>query len=194
MTELVPSGIDEIALLPGSHICAFYRGEDARDRLLEAYLGTGLRAGDKCVCIVDSDRTASRLSERLPSGHPGTQLDLHQPETTYLAGGAFTTGRMLQFWTDSIARAEREGYLFCRLVGEMTWALRDAPGVDQLAHYEFELNQVTATSPVIVLCLYDLDLFGGEVVVNIVKTHPQVLVQGILVENPYYLGPSQLAG
>ncbi len=34
MTELVPSGIDEIGLLPGSHICAFYRGEDARDRLL----------------------------------------------------------------------------------------------------------------------------------------------------------------
>ncbi|MHB1434396.1 MAG: MEDS domain-containing protein [Streptosporangiaceae bacterium] len=194
MTELVPSGIDEIGLLPGSHICAFYRGEDARDRLLEAYLGTGLRAGDKCVCIVDSDRTASRLSERLPSGRPGSQLDLHQPETTYLAGGSFTTGRMLQFWTDSIARAEREGYLFCRLVGEMTWALRDAPGVDQLAHYEFELNRVTATSPVIVLCLYDLDLFGGEVVVNIVKTHPQVLVQGILVENPYYLGPGQLAG
>ena len=41
------------------------------------------------------------------------------------------------------------------------------------------------------LCLYDLDRFSGEVVVNIVKTHPQVLIQGILVENPYYLGPDE---
>jgi hypothetical protein len=42
-----------------------------------------------------------------------------------------------------------------------------------------------------VLCLYDLDRFSGEVVVNIVKTHPQVLIQGILVENPYYLGTDE---
>jgi hypothetical protein len=26
---------------------------------------------------------------------------------------------------------------------------------------------------------------------HIVKTHPQVLIQGILVENPYHLGPDE---
>ena len=98
---------------------------------------------------------------------------------------------MLAFWTENIAKAEIEGYSFCRLVGEMTWALRDAPGVEHLVGYESELNRVTSSYPVIVLCLYDLDLFSGEVVVNIVKTHPQVLVQGILVENPYYVGPDE---
>jgi hypothetical protein len=45
-----------------------------------------------------------------------------------------------------------------------------------------------------VLCLYDLDKFSGEVVVNVVKTHPQVLVQGILVENPYYVEPGEFLG
>ena len=50
MTEAqVPSGIDEIGLLPGSHVCAFYRGDRDRDRLLTAYLGAGLAAGDKCI-------------------------------------------------------------------------------------------------------------------------------------------------
>jgi hypothetical protein len=73
----------------------------------------------------------------------------------------------------------------------MTWALRDAPGVEHLVGYESELNRVTCSSPVVVLCLYDLDRFGGEVVVNVVKTHPQVLIQGILVENPYYVGPDE---
>ena len=88
-------------------------------------------------------------------------------------------------------KAEIEGYSFYRLVGEMTWALRNVPGVEHLVGYESELNRVTSSYPVIVLCLYDLDRFSGEVVVNVVKTHPQVLVQGILVENPYYIGPDE---
>ena len=45
----------------------------------------------------------------------------------------------------------------------------DAPGVEHLVGYESELNRVTASYPVVVLCLYDLDRFSGEVVVNIVN-------------------------
>jgi hypothetical protein len=193
MAGPVLSGIDEIRLQPGNHVCAFYRGDGDRDRLLGGYLGAGLTAGDKCICIVDSAGTAERLA-KLPGacGEPGPfggQLDVHLPESTYLAGGEFTTADMLTFWTEAMVKAEIEGYSFCRLVGEMTWALRDAPGVEHLIGYESALNRVTCSSPVVVLCLYDLDRFGGEVVVNVVKTHPQVLIQGILVENPYYVGP-----
>jgi hypothetical protein len=163
--------------------------------LLNGYLGAGLTAGDKCICVVDSANTAARL-ESLPGacGEPGPytgQLDIHLPESTYLAGGEVTTSDMLTFWTEGMVKAEVEGYSFCRLVGEMTWALRDAPGVEHLVGYESELNRVTASYPVVVLCLYDLDRFSGEVVVNIVKTHPQVLIQGILVENPYYVRPDE---
>ena len=61
MTGLVPIGIDEIGLVPGSHVCAFYRGDSDRDRLLSGYLGAGLSAGDKCICVVDSADTAQRL-------------------------------------------------------------------------------------------------------------------------------------
>jgi hypothetical protein len=195
MTGPVLSGIEGIGLQPGSHVCAFYRGDSDRDRLLTGYLGAGLTAGDKCICIVDSAGTADRLGT-LPGarGEPdpfGGQLDIHLPESTYLAGGEFSTSDMLTFWTEAMVKAGIEGYSFCRLVGEMTWALRDAPGVEHLVGYESELNRVTASSPVVVLCLYDLDRFGGEVVVNVVKTHPQVLITGILVENPYYVVPDE---
>jgi len=195
MTGPVPSGIDEIGLLPGSHVCAFYRGDADRDRLLTGYLSAGLIAGDKCICIVDSAGTAKRLEALAgASWEPGPfdcQLDIHLPESTYLADGEFTTSDMLTFWTENMIKAEIEGYSFYRLVGEMTWALRNVPGVEHLVGYESELNRVTSSYPVIVLCLYDLDRFSGEVVVNVVKTHPQVLVQGILVENPYYIGPDE---
>lgn len=195
MTGTVPSGIDEICLLPGSHVCAFYRGDSDRDRLLSGYLGAGLAAGHKCICVVDSELTAKRLkalTRAFPAaGGSGRQLDIHLPESTYLAGGEFTPSHMLTFWTEGMMKAELEGYSFFRLAGEMTWALRDAPGVEDLIGYESELNRVTPGYPVVVLCLYDLDLFSGEVVINIVKTHPQVLVGGILVENPYYIEPDE---
>ena len=195
MAGTVPSGIDEISLLPGNHVCAFYRGDADRDRLLSGYLGAGLAAGDKCICVVDSELTAKRLRSLTRSfarpGYPGRQLDVHLPESTYLAGGEFSTSHMLTFWTEGMLKAEHEGYSFFRLAGEMTWALRDAPGVENLIGYESELNRVPSTSPVVVLCLYDLDLFSGEVVINVVKTHPQVLVRGVLVENPYYVGPDE---
>ena len=195
MAGAIPSGIDEVSLFPGHHVCAFYRGDSDRDRLLTGYLGAGLTAGDKCICIVDSAETARGLGA-LPGtcrepGAPDGQLDIHLPESTYLAGGEFTTSDMLTFWTESMIKAEIEGYSFCRLAGEMTWALRDAPGVEHLIGYESELNRATSSYPVVVLCLYDLDRFSGEIVVNVVKTHPQVLVQGILVENPYYIGPDE---
>jgi MEDS: MEthanogen/methylotroph, DcmR Sensory domain len=195
MTGPIPSGIAEIGLAPGSHVCAFYRGDADRDRLLSGYLSAGLTAGDKCICIVDSARTAKRLqalsgARGEPSPSDG-QLDIHLPESTYLANGEFSTGDMLTFWTEGMMKAELEGYPFFRLAGEMTWSLRNVPGVGHLIEYESELNRVTSSYPVVVLCLYDLDLFSGEVVVNVVKTHPQVLVQGILVENPYYVGPDE---
>jgi hypothetical protein len=41
MTGAAPSGIDEIDVQPGSHVCA---SSGSTDRLLAAYLGTGLTA------------------------------------------------------------------------------------------------------------------------------------------------------
>lgn len=193
MTTAVMFGVEEIRLRPGSHICAFYRGAADRDRLLTGFLSAGLRAGDKCICVVDSAHTAQRLTTlaRPPAHDYPDQLDVHLPESTYLAAGRFGTAEMLTFWSDCLGKARADGYGFARIAGEMTWALRDVPGVEHLVDYEWELNRRMSDYPTVLLCLYDLDLFNGEVVVNIVKTHPLVFIEGMLVENPYYLAPDE---
>jgi hypothetical protein len=195
MLHATLAGFDEIDLRQGGHVCAFYRGATDRDRLLTPYVTDGLTAGEKCVCIVDSPYTASQLralhQEGVSPDAAGSQLDVHLPELTYLAGGGFSPGDMITFWTETLAKAEIDGYPSCRIAGEMTWALRDVPGVGHLAGYESELNRVMSSHPALVLCLYDLDLFSGEFVINVVKTHPQVLVHGFLVQNPYYVEPDE---
>jgi hypothetical protein len=41
------------------------------------------------------------------------------------------------------------------------------------------------------LCLYELDRFGGDVLVDVLKTHPKVLFGGMILDNPYYLAPDE---
>lgn len=195
MDEPIQTGIRQLDLFPGDHACVFYRGAGGRDEVLFPYLEAGLRAGDKCICVVDSASTAEQVSsldvDEPPTGERVRQLDVHLADTSYLAGGEFTREHMLAFWSEHLAKAAEHGYGFCRLVGEMTWALRDVPGVQDLVLYEAELNRVVTKYPTAILCLYDLDRFSGAVVAEVVKTHPKVLIGGMVVENPYYVGPDE---
>ncbi len=197
MSETIELGIPGLSLVVGDHVCAFYRGDDERDALLASYLGAGLQSGDKCVCVLDAshDNDAGALlaaldARRTPESSPD-QLDVRLSRDTYLRGGRFSTEAMLAFWDDVVGAAIAGGYRFARAVGEMTWALRQMPGVEELVGYEAELNYFLPRYPQVILCLYDLERFDGEILVDILKTHPLVLVGGMVLENPYYLEPAE---
>jgi hypothetical protein len=78
-----------------------------------------------------------------------------------------------------------------RAAGEMTWALRQMPGVEELIGYEAKLNKFLPKYPQVIVCLYELGRFTGEVLVEVLKTHPKVLLGGMLLDNPYYLEPDE---
>jgi hypothetical protein len=42
-----------------------------------------------------------------------------------------------------------------------------------------------------ILCLYDLDLFGGGLVVDLLKTHPKIVLGGMVLENPHFMSPDE---
>ena len=120
------------------------------------------------------------------------KIDLLTSRQTYLRGDTFSVQAMLDFWDESIGAALRgTGFSFARSVGEMTWALREMPGVHELVGYESELNRFLPRYPQVILCLYDLERFSGEMLVEILKTHPKVLVGSTVVENPYYVEPDE---
>jgi MEDS: MEthanogen/methylotroph, DcmR Sensory domain len=197
MSVTVELGIPGLQVDQGDHICAFYRGLGDRDETLIPYLRAGLEAGDKCVCVVDATDPETVLAELrgvidIDSTSAHDQLVVLPSQRTYLSSGAFETDRMLDFWDETVGSAlDSARFSFVRSVGEMTWALRDFPGVDQLVSYESKLNRFLPRYPQVILCLYDLERFNGEVIVDILKTHPKVLVQGVVVENMYYLEPEE---
>ena len=197
MTTSVAFGIPGLRVDEGDHICAFYRGAAERDALLLPYLREGLRAGDKCICVVDAtdpDKVLLSLGGEVDirTSVARRQVEVLSSRDAYLVGGGFSTSRMLDFWERAVGAAiGEEGFGFSRAVGEMTWALRDVPGVEELVGYESELNRFLVRYPQVILCLYDLERFSGDLLVDVLKTHPKILVGGNVLENPYYLQPDE---
>lgn len=195
MPATVDLGISGLEVRIGDHICAFYRGAE-RDDMLVSFLAAGLRTGDKCICVLDAARPESlvaqlddpRVQERLER----RQLEFVDFAEAHRASGRFVPERMVEFWEHNVQSAlGGGGYRFFRAAGEMTWALRDMPGLDQLATFESEVNRLMPRYPQVYLCVYDIERFSGEQVLDVLKTHPKVVLGAMVFDNPYYVEPDE---
>jgi hypothetical protein len=196
LPDSIALGITGVQLAPGDHVCAFYPSLAERDEILIPYLREGLDAGDKCICVVDAtdpEAVLSALGTEVDLGAclDRQQLDVQRSQDTYLRSGGFSTEAMIDFWDTAVGGAAAGGFGFTRSVGEMTWAIRQMPGVEELVGYESRLNRFLPLYPQVILCLYELDRFSGEVLVDVLKTHPKVLLAGMVLDNPYYLEPDE---
>ncbi|HWD71626.1 MAG TPA: MEDS domain-containing protein [Actinomycetota bacterium] len=191
-------GVPGVALEPGDHICALYVSQAERDQIMLPFLRAGLRAGDKCFCVVDSSPTSQVLEDLGDDVETNEALSRHQLELftageTYLRKRPFTMEGILDFWRTTVSVAAAEGsYAFSRVTGEMPWELHDLPDErEEFFRYEAELNRFAPRYPQAIICLYDLSHFGGGILLDLLRTHPKLVVSGQLVENPYYLPPDQ---
>ena len=69
------------------------------------------------------------------------------------------------------------GYLLRRVVGT-GWALLDKPSVNDFVEYETRLNEVLARHNDPAICTYDQSKFRASVVMDIMRTHPVVIIGG----------------
>jgi hypothetical protein len=199
MSDVMDSafGIPGASLEPGDHICAFFFGLEERDEILLPYLRTGLDAGQKCLCIVDACEPSAVISglgegDHVQGAVDSRQLEVLRATQAYLRTGEFSTKQMIEFFRDTVGQATRDGaYRFARVAGETTWLFDDPPGAEEFIDYESELNRYMPEYPQSVLCLYDLEHFGGGLMVDLLKTHPKIVLGGFLIDNPHYLTPEE---
>jgi hypothetical protein len=182
----------------GSHICVFYSDPATRDEVVMPFLAQGLRTGEKCVCVLASlgpEEVLARLGHHvdLDLSVERGQLKLATPADAYLPTGKFVPDDMFSFWKETAMAAEAADYGIARAVGEMPREL-DADGRRQFIRYEARLTELITDLPALILCLYDLRLSGGEVLMDVLRTHPMVVVDGMIHDNPYYVPPDTLLG
>jgi len=193
MTETTIAG-PGLQLSNGDHGCVFCRGGE-RDELLVPFLTDGVSAGDRCLAVVDTSEP-EELLDALGTGGGAAQLTVLASRDVYLTDRGFDMDGMLDFYGAELRGVAegRSGYDRIRTAGEMTWALRDIPGVEDLLAYEARVNQVMAANPeaaAISLCLYDVERFDAELIVGVLRTHPKAVIAGTVIDNPFYIQPEE---
>lgn len=179
----------------GTHICAFYTGPAGRDEVVVPFLAEGIRAGQKTICVLESLSPAevlARLDRQVDLGRSVEtgQLELGTPAEAYLRTGTFSPDDMLSYWQDAVTEARgADGTGMLRAAGEMPSALDHPDGRLEFFRYEARVTGFAADLPAVFCCLYDLQRFGAEVVIDSLRTHPMVAVDGVLHDNPYFIDP-----
>jgi hypothetical protein len=179
----------------GDHVCAFYWGVAGRDQVLIPFLRSGLRAGDNCICVVhatepDAVLAAVDSKEVVDAFVASQQLAVRTAMESYLQHGYFSTTEMIDYY-EALVRVATENGHTARVAGEGTWASEGVPGSDELLDYESARNDFVRRYPQMILCLYDIADLDGGLIIDLMKTHPKLVFNGMVVDNPHYLTPAE---
>jgi len=179
------------------HICAFFNSIDEEHRVLRSFIRDGLDRGEKGFHIIDPEQRDEYLERLAGNGVDvetviGTgQLEVRPWQEAYLRQERFDQDAMLALIEEVLQSGAAGGYPLTRLVAHMEWALVDKPGVVDLVEYETRLNYVLPKYDDPVICTYDLTRFASTVTMDIMRTHPVVIIGGVLQENPFFVPPDQ---
>jgi hypothetical protein len=179
------------------HICAFFNSADEEHRVLRSFIKDGFDRGDKAFHLVDPELREEHLKRLAEAGinvqeaMVTGQLEVRRWQDAYLRGERFDQNAMLDLIEEVLQSADTSGYPLTRLLAHMEWALLDKPGVDNLVEYETRLNYVLPKYDDPVVCAYDLSKFSASVTMDILRTHPVVIIGGVLQENPFFVPPDQ---
>lgn len=180
------------------HICAFFRSQDEEFDVMLPFIKEGMARGEKAVHIVDPRLRGTHIQRLENAGldagelQSRKQLEIRNWEQTYLrSGGCFDQDDMLSLIQDVLRDGKREGFPLTRLIAHMEWSCAGRPGVENLIEYEARLNDVLPQFDDPVICVYDLSQFSAGTMIDILRVHPQVIIGGMLHENPFYAPPEE---
>jgi hypothetical protein len=193
----VALGIGGLEAEPGAHICGVFSSESQRDEALIPLLQAGLASGDKCICVIDGAPPGEIVAALGPAGQAaastvGKQLEVYGASDLLLRSGSFSADEVIGAWKAAISNVMYSGQ-FDIVRAVQVWSGRDVPpDMDELLMLESEMNRYLPLYPQVMVCLYDMDRFGGGVFMSLVMTHPRVLVNGAVIENPHFLAPDEV--
>jgi len=192
--RMMSMGFTDEKFPAGTHMCLIYDDDEVRRKLIAKYLDAGLREREKVAYFADTisvDEVRDWLNGmgvKLPKDN---RLTIASAEKTYCPHGKFVPDDMLDGLGAFHQGSVDEGYTGARVSGEMSWALRGIPGSERLVEYENLLNMIFEKYPIAAICQYDARRFSGAIILDVLKVHPMMIVDGHIVKNPYYIRPEE---
>ena len=194
--EKLMLGIGQYSCNWGTHICGLYETEKERDEIISGYICRGYADRDRQIYI-HSEQTEDHfwdtfhaLCPHCSAGRetPGL-LDVKEAGELYYPDGVFDPWLMDAAINEYFDYTQAEGPCNLRAVAEMIWGLQKIKGVEHLFAYESRLNYFVRDKPIISLCLYNTSKISGEMLMNVLRTHPYSINGGVFMVNPYYVEP-----
>jgi len=196
-TNLSPISFAGFRLDEERHVCAFFNSADEGYRVLLPFIKDGFECGHKAVHVVNPDQRRDHLQRLTAIGIDATaaeqsgQFELRSNTEAYLRDGRFDQDRMLEVFEQLASGNAKGGFPLSRIVCQMDWAAEHQSHVDNLVEFESRVNDVWRRHDDVVICVYDLAKFGGDTVVDIMRTHPMIIIGGILLRNPFFVPPEK---
>jgi hypothetical protein len=178
------------------HVCAFFDGPEDEYRVTVPFLKEALDRKERAFYIVDPEVQADTVRRFREAGVEAKESsDVRDCEIctwrdTYLRGGRFQGAAMLALIED-ILTSGRPRFGLTRVIGHVEWAPDDPESTNDLLEYETRLNFVLPKYPDPVICAYQTSKWRGGAVMDILRTHPMVMIGGMLHENPIFVPPAE---
>jgi MEDS: MEthanogen/methylotroph, DcmR Sensory domain len=190
--QIAPDALDQ-----NRHVCAFFNSLDEQHRVLRSFIKEGIDQGDRAFHVVDPELREDHLRRLAAAGINvdgaigSGQLEVHPWQDGPLRGDRFDQETWLVEFEHVLQAGPAGGYLRTRFMSQMDWALEALPGVDDLIEFESRVNYITPKYGDIVICVYDLSKFGASIAIHALRTHPVVIIGGLMQENPFYVEPRE---
>ncbi|MGH8317408.1 MAG: MEDS domain-containing protein [Steroidobacteraceae bacterium] len=184
-------------LAESRHVCAFFNSDDEEYRVLLPFIRDGFECSHKAVHIINPDQRGDHLQRLqgagidLDSAQQSGQLEILTNTEAYLRDGHFDPNGMLEVFEHLASGNTKGGFPLSRIVCHMEWAVEGGPYIDDLIAFESRVNAVWRRHEDAVICTYNLAKFGGDTVIDIMRTHPMVIIGGVLQQNPFFVPPDE---
>ena len=154
------------------------------DDIVVDYVTKGLTAGNKVFCMVDQPSAVHRRILPQLVTRDG-MLNILTEDEAYMPDGRFSKDAYIGNMQAMVHEAFAHGYDSFRAVGDESFIVRNGVDIREWFAAESELNRIVPDYPHFFFCLYDLDVFDGGTIMHVLRTHPRVYVNGILIDNPH---------
>jgi hypothetical protein len=176
------------------HVCAFFDSTDDEYRALLPFTKDGIARSERVVHVMPMERTdhVERLRgsgidvEGAVANH---QLDLLRSEDTYMVSGAFDPDVMLSLLRSILAAGRTLGFSLTRIVAHAEHVFQDLGDAESFIEYESRLNFLLRRYQDPIICTYDLSKISAGAAMAVLRTHPMVIMGGVLQENPFFVPP-----
>ncbi len=183
---------------PDNHICCIYKTDAEHQAIVTSFIRQGLKRGEKVIYAYYRRTPETITAYFKTSGFNVSPYITHKQfilchsDTIFHQDGYFDPETVIQRLQTETEKALTQGYAALRFTSEMSWVLRGLPHLKQLVEFEAKVNERLIGHRCLIFCQYDHRRFTSDFLLDMLHTHPTVVVDKEMYENCYYMPPEEL--